>query len=66
MKTKISGNIRKEWNALYNKKVSAENLTSAIKKPLIVVKRLHKSDFKTISCAHCHGVYRRDKLKVHF
>lgn len=65
LKTKITSSIRKEWNSMYNKIVSAQNLNLDLKIPIICVKKLHKSASKTISCAHCDGVYRRDKLKVH-
>jgi hypothetical protein len=66
LKSKISDPNREKLNAIYNKRISISNITSETKQPIIVVKRKHsEGDITFVSCAHCEGMYRRDKLSVH-
>lgn len=68
LKMKITHPLRKKWNSIYNDQVRDDNAKSSKQKPLIVVKRSSKSSETVgslIKCAHCFGIYRRDKLSVH-
>lgn len=57
-KMEITDPLRKLWNSQYNKKQPSELA--------IPVKRPHGSKpVNSITCEHCSGYYRRDKLSVH-
>lgn len=64
-KMEVTDNIRKKWNAIYNKKIMDQNKNDGTLNIIPVKKRHGGESVGSVLCKHCQGLYRRDKLFLH-